>query len=171
MAEHARRTRAARTSAFSVAAVSRGLPDKIFVAVLGMVVVFAGLSTAGGTYAFWNDRAGADAGTLSSGTAALEARWVSARDEVEPRDLLPGEVARRSLAVENTGDVPLSLSATTSGGLPGLEISLEATGGGAPAMLEPRTAQELAVVFRATQELAPGSSGTLTIALDGRQVR
>ena len=171
MTAHADRTHGTGQSSPVEMPRVRHVRDRLGLAALGLVLVLAGLSTAGGTYAFWTDRAGADAGTLSTGTAALEARWVSARDEVEPRDLLPGEVARRSLAVENTGDVPLSLSATTSGGLPGLEISLEATGGGAPAMLEPRTAQELAVVFRATQELAPGSSGTLTIALDGRQVR
>ena len=171
MVELPRRLHAVRRPANGAKATVVRRRDRAFLAVLGLVVVFAWLSTVGGTYAFWTAGATVNGGTLSTGTAELEATWSSENDEEETRNLLPGDVTHRTLTVENTGDVPLSLSATTSGGLPGLEISLEATGGGAPAVLEPRTQQELAVVFRATQELAPGSSGTLTIALDGRQVR
>ncbi len=67
---------------------------------------------AGGSYALWNTSAPAgSATTLSSGTANLTVSTLSLSTTL----LAPGRTFYGSAAVANTGDVPLSLTATLSG--------------------------------------------------------
>ena len=191
MAEHARRTRAARTSAFSVAAVSRGLPDKIFVAVLGMVVVFAGLSTAGGTYAFWNDSATTEAGTLSTGTAALEAKW--AHEDEHNDALLPGESDPREVKLRNDGDVALEISLSGAVDSPGFRLKgaegsckdgnpmkpflgdvtpLPSAGGRSGTFtVAPDSTSLICIAIEATEDLEPGHDSSFSIRIEGKQAQ
>lgn len=152
-------------------AALRRLQDRLLLMVLGLSVVLAALSTAGGTYAYWTDQARADAGSITTGTAAVEAAWSTSTDAHAVQDLLPGETGRRALTVRNTGDVPLALTATTTGAAPGLESRLQGTADDTPVVLEPGAERTLTVEIRATTELAPGARSDLTITLDGKQVR
>lgn len=191
MAEHARRKRAASTSASSVVAVSRGLRDKIFVAVLGLVMVFAGISTAGGTYAFWNDSATTDAGTLSTGTAVLEAKW--AHEDEHNDALLPGEFDHREVNLRNGGDVALEISLAGSVDSPGFRLKgaagscndgnpmksfqgdatpLPSAGGRSGTFtVAPDSTSLVCVAIEATEDLEPGHGSSFTIRIEGKQAQ
>jgi alternate signal-mediated exported protein len=72
---------------------------------------------AGGTYAMWNDSASLDGGTIHSGSLNLtvndvESYVVSGADWSK---LLPGDVVSQEVTVKNTGTVPGTVSAQTSG--------------------------------------------------------
>lgn len=169
MAAHPRRVQGRGRPTRTVA--PRRLQDRIFLTVLGLVVVLAALSTAGGTFAYWIDDAPADAGSITTGTAAVEAAWTTSADAAVFQNLLPGETGRRTLTVRNTGDVPLALTATATGAAPGLESHVQGSAGDTPVVLEAGAERTLTVEFRATTELTPGARSDLTITLDGKQIR
>ncbi|GAA3662338.1 hypothetical protein [Microbacterium marinilacus] len=155
-------------------------------------LLFLALSGTSGSYALWEDDTVVDAGTVRAGTAALTASWSADHDDVAWSNLLPGESARASITVENTGDVPLALNAaaTTAAG-----FELRATAGACPAtalpgealsessaalastdvpdavVVQPGQSTEACVEVRATSALTPAAQAAFTLTVSGTQVR
>src|SRR5699024_306021 len=121
----------------------------------------------GGTYARWADGASAEGATLTTGTAALGARWTDEGQDSVWQNLLPGESAVRELTLENTGAVPLEVTTTLADGAPSLEI----LAGGAPVRLEPGQHLTFPVELAATEHLHPGDEIAVEVLLEGRQIR
>lgn len=169
------------------------LADRLLLAAVAVIVLMAGLSNMGGTYAMWRDQADADAGTVSSGTASLAADWTPDHDEDCWYDLLPGESVQQSLTLTNAGDVPMELSATVPHATAGLEIRaavgtderplptralgasgqpLTAAGApGAPVVLDTRESIDVTVEITATSDLSPGEQAYFEVLVEGRQTR
>lgn|SRR5699024_353516 len=149
----------------------------LLLALVALGVMWAALATSGGTYAFWSTGQTLEGGSISTGTAGLEARWSTEDDASVWQNLLPGETAGRSLQVRNTGDVPLSLSLDGSVSTPGLEVALadetcaaDAAPAGSTPIVEPGADATLCVLVTATADLAPGTDPTITLTIDGRQL-
>ncbi len=159
---------------------------------IAVIVLWVALATAGGTYAFWTAEATVDAGTVSTGSAALEARWTAPEEARQLRNLLPGETATRSLTIANTGDVALALSAARSRPARGHDLTLSeghcgngaavtsplhdaaqtipsAVGSGPDAIARPGTEIELCLHVTATTDLTPGTETALSVRIGGTQ--
>lgn len=174
------------------ARAARRHPVTLLRGVIAVAVLCVALATAGGTYAFWASEAQIDAGSVSSGSAALEARWTAAEEAQPLQDLLPGEAATRSLRVANTGDVPLALAAASP--VPARGLSFRLTEGscgqsapataplhsgaqqipaadrtGSAAVVPPGREVELCLHVTATTDLAPGTETTFSLRIDGTQ--
>ena len=191
MAEHAPRTRAASESTSGAGAAVARLRDRAFVAVLGLVVVLAGLSAAGGTYAFWNDQAATDAGTLSTGTAALSASW--AHEDAHTGTLLPGESVLREVDLHNDGDVALEISLAGTVDSPGFRLKgaagscdaehpMKSFGADVSPLpsagdrsgtftVAPDSTSQICVAIEATEDLEPGHDSSFTIRIEGKQAQ
>ena len=191
MAEHAPRTRAASESTSGAEAAVARLRDRAFVAVLGLVVVLAGLSAAGGTYAFWNDQAATDAGTLSTGTAALSASW--AHEDAHTDALLPGESDLRQVELSNEGDVALEISLAGTVDSPGFRLKgaagscdaehpMKSFGADVSPLpsagdrsgtftVAPDSTSQICVAIEATEDLEPGHDSSFTIRIEGKQAQ
>lgn len=76
----------------------------------GLLVLL--ISQLGGSYALWTDTAPSDAGVVTTGSAELSAHWQEDQEGQAWSNLLPGESARRSFMLANTGSVPLEITAT-----------------------------------------------------------
>src|SRR5690554_5165764 len=78
---------------------------------LGVVCigVLAGVLSAGGTYALWGDDASITGATITSGILDLDV--LGTVDSAHWSKLLPGEHHVQFVTVENTGNIPLALSA------------------------------------------------------------
>lgn len=171
----------------------RLLAERLLLAAIAVIVLVAGLSSMDGTYAMWRDQTDADAGTLTSGTASLAAAWSPDHDESRWQNLLPGESVQRELALTNTGDVPMEVSATVPEVTEGLEIralagtaveplSSPALGAtelplavaeapGASALLEAEESVHVTVEITATETLTPGDQVHFNLQFEGRQTR
>lgn len=151
-------------------------------------VLVAALSEMGGTYAMWSDQQSMDAGTLTAGTAELDARWRG--DAPKGGNLLPGKTVTREAQLHNVGDVPLALSAATTTAAVGFEVRAAGTcdaarggpatgataipllsGGGEAVVLQPDQAITTCIAVTATPALVPGTRMTYTLDVEGRQVR
>lgn len=85
-----------------------------------------GVLSAGGTYALWTDDAGMSGTVITSGILDLEV--TGSLDSLHWSTLLPGEHHVQFVSVQNTGNIPLDLSALAaqSGGDVGsFELRLE----------------------------------------------
>ena len=155
---------------------------------IAALVLMAALSGVGGTYAMWSDQQTVDAGTLSAGTAALEATWNGAAPSADA--MLPGDSATREAQLHNSGDVPLALSIAATADTAGFEVRaggtceaatraavagasavpLAAAEGGA-LVLQPGERITACIAVTATPALAPGAQVNLTLDIEGTQVR
>jgi hypothetical protein len=134
----------------------------------------------------WSDRQTVNAGTLRTGTAALDASWTDPAAEVG--GLLPGETVTREVQLHNDGDVALELriAATTEGrGVDvraaltcdeaprtaklGAEAAPLTSAGGEIVVLRPDERATACIALTATPELAPGARIRYTLDVDGRQ--
>lgn len=172
----------------------RPLAERLLLATVATIMLMAGLSSVGGTYAMWRDSADLDAGTVTTGSASLTADWNSVSDAGPWQNLLPGEDAQQSLVLANTGDVPLELSATTPTTADGFEVRvmaeagegtrlstsalgaaaepLSATGAtGAAVVLDTGEAVDVWVEVTATDALTPEESADFEIRFEGRQAQ
>lgn len=72
---------------------------------------------AGGTYALWDGASGISAATVHSGTTGLTVNNVASYplSGAVWSKLLPGDVVSQQVTVKNTGNVPGTVSAVTSG--------------------------------------------------------
>src|SRR5699024_6824221 len=104
---------------------------------------------------------------LTTGTAALGARWTDEGHDSVWQNLLPGESAVPELTLENTGAVPLDQTTTLADGAPSPAL----LAGGAPVPLEPGQHLTFAVELAATEHLHPGDEITVEVLLEGRQIR
>lgn len=155
---------------------SRLLTNLGFLGVAALVLV-AALSGVGGTYALWSDQLTVDAGTLSSGTAELEASWNS--EAPDSSRLLPGDTVTRTAQLSNSGDVPLALSFSVSTGAAGFEVSVGAgactdrpqSSDDAEIVLSAGESIDACIAMTATPELAPGQKTDYTLTIDGKQVQ
>lgn len=155
---------------------------------IAALVLVAALSGVGGTYAMWSDQQTVDAGTLSAGTAALEATWSGAAPSAGT--MLPGESVTREAQLHNSGDVPLALSIAATTGTAGIEVRGAVTcdaatratvvgasavpltaAGGEAVVLPPGEGITACIAVTGTPELAPGAQFKYTIDLEGTQVR
>ena len=87
---------------------------------------FVALLSAGGTYALWNDDAAMSGTVITAGILDLEVNGTLASSHWT--NLLPGEHHVQFVEVENTGNIPLDLSALpaqTGGQLGSFELRLE----------------------------------------------
>lgn len=191
MDEYARRIRAASVSTSGTESASGGLRGIAFVAVLGLVVVLAGLSAAGGTYAFWSDQVTTDAGTLSTGTASLSASWTD--DGAHTDTLLPGESDRREIELHNDGDVALEISLAGTVDSPGIRLKgaegsckdgnpmkpfqgdvtpLPSAGGRSGTFtVAPDSTSLICIAIEATEDLEPGHDSSFSIRIEGKQAQ
>ncbi|WP_010203884.1 TasA family protein [Salinibacterium sp. PAMC 21357] len=96
----------------SPAAVATGGAMKaVKVLAISLIAVSLGLIGTGGTYAFLNSSAQVTPGlTLTAGTAALSVGSQS----LSWSNLAPGSAVTGTFTITNTGDVPLTLSATVA---------------------------------------------------------
>lgn len=143
------------------------LAERLLLTAVATAFLLTGLSGVGGTYARWADGASAEGATLTTGTAALGARWTDEGQDSVWQNLLPGESAVRELTLENTGAVPLEVTTTLADGAPSLEI----LAGGAPVRLEPGQHLTFPVELAATEHLHPGDEIAVEVLLEGRQIR
>ena len=143
------------------------LAERLLLTAVATAFLLTGLSGVGGTYARWADGASAEGATLTTGTAALGARWTDEGQDSVWQNLLPGESAVRELTLENTGAVPLEVTMTLGTGPAGL--ALLPTGG--PLVIEPGQVLTLPVELAATEHLHPGDEITVEVLLEGRQIR
>lgn len=141
--------------------------QRLLSAVIAAMLLLAGLSNIGGTYAMWTDEATVEGGTITTGTASLTAQWDADDSEPTWSNLLPGESADRRLTLENTGSVPMEVTATLQAAVPGIELVASST----PSMLEPGQELPLTVEIAATEDLHPGDEVHFTVQFDGRQIR
>lgn len=172
----------------------RPLAERLLLATVATIMLMAGLSSVGGTYAMWRDSADLDAGTVTTGSASLTADWNSVSDAGPWHNLLPGEYTQQRLVLANTGDVPLELSATALTVADGFEVRvmaeagegtrlstsalgaaaepLSATGAtGAAVVLDTGEAVDVWVEVTATDALSPGESVDFEIRFEGRQTQ
>jgi hypothetical protein len=173
-----------------VATRHRGV-GRLRLAGLLLVLLVAALAGVNGTYALWRDSTTIDLGAVETATAGLSARWDSGSTRPDARNLLPGERARQTLTVQNTGDVPLELSASLETARTGLEIRLQRSAAGAPltsaalttqpasvpdaagsaVILSPGATATLTAEVTATAALAPGASLDYSLIIEGTQTR
>jgi predicted ribosomally synthesized peptide with SipW-like signal peptide len=154
-------------------------------------VLLAALSGVGGTYAIWSDQQTVDGGTLTSGTAELEAIWLG--DAPAHANLLPGKSVPRDAQLHNRGDVPLALGISATTQSPGFEIRaaagecaaegrasaigvdagpLTSSASGDEAMvLQADESVSVCITVATTPELLPGEQLNFTIDIEGTQVR
>jgi len=150
------------------------------------------LSGVGGSYALWQDSATVDAGTLTTGTAELAARWASGHSDAAWSNLLPGEWAQQEFTLDNTGSASLELTVAASTGSEGFEVRASAGEcGGTPLSSDPANGARLplmspsgtgAVVLaggtvltgclevRAAATSTPAQEAEFTVQFDGQQV-
>lgn len=158
----------------SLCAVSAGT----FAAVLGV----------GGTYALWNDASAIDGTVITSGILNLDVS--GSLDSAHWSKLLPGEHHVQHVAVENTGNIPLDLSALaaqTGGDVGSFELRLQLVGtadacgspiGGADALggmvglgvLAPASVVHLCVDVTLSATALPGDDAGFSLTLTGGQV-
>lgn len=156
-----------------------------------LVLLVAALASVNGTYALWRDSTTIDLGTVETATAGISARWDSGGTRPDAKNLLPGERVRQTLTVQNTGDVPLELSASLENARTGLEIRLQRSPAGAPlssaaltthpapvpdatgaaVILAPGATATLTAEVTATASLAPGSALDYSLIIEGTQTR
>lgn len=112
MSAHSNR---ARHRAYSTLRISPGGMLAYTSAIAGASIV-AVIAT-GGTYAMWNDSASLNGGTIQSGSLSLTVNDVAsyALSGAAWSKLLPGDVVSQEVTVKNTGTVPGTVSAQTSG--------------------------------------------------------
>lgn len=128
--------------------VQQRLGERFMVAMIALLVLMACLASVDDTYAMWRDSAELEAGTVTTGSASLTASWNSDSDEDTWKHLLPGESATRTVALENTGDVPLEVTVTAQTVADGFKIRAMAGACEGDQLLTPAlgaTAQPLAV--------------------------
>lgn len=165
----------------------------LLISLVGAIVLWAVLANTGGTYAFWSSEATVDGGQISTGTAGLSADWASEQDEKLWQNLLPGETARRTLTVTNTGDVRMELAASSTSATSGIALHVdegecsEGSTGSRPldgtfrnisslrdqaqsVTLDHGEAVTLCVTVAATETLTPGAEIDVVLALEGKQI-
>lgn len=133
-----------------------------FVTIIVVAIAVLGMETA---YALWQDQAGADAGAVTTGTSALTAEWSSENDTDSWQNLVPGDQAQRDVTITNTGDVPLTLEASSASAEFDIQLS------GSDLVLEPGQRAVVAIELTATDALVPTSEISLEVQFDGRQAR
>lgn len=143
----------------------RALTAAVTAAVLAITML--GMETA---YAVWHDRSGADAGTVSTGTAGLTAEWSTEADAADWQHLLPGDEVHREVTVTNTGEVPLALSAAASVFTASLQPAPDGGVSGAEPVIGPGQTARMLIELTVTPELAPGQQVEVEVQLEGRQV-
>lgn len=153
-----------------------------------LVVAVSGI---GGSYALWNDSVTVDAGTITTGTAELNAAWADGHADAAWSNLLPGESVRQEFTLDNTGSAALELSATASTASSGFEVRaaigtcpttplagdpadgtsrvLLAAGGGA-VVLPGSTSTVGCLEVRATAAATPDDHVEFVVQFDGMQV-
>lgn len=132
----------------------------VAVTVLALATAVLGMETA---YALWQDRAEVEAGPVATGTAALTAEWSSEKDAADWQNLLPGDQVQRNVIVTNTGDVPLTLTASTTSAVFDVRLSEP------DPVLGPGEDAVLHIELSATTDLVPGTQSRLETQIEGRQ--
>lgn len=149
------------------------------------------LTFVNGSYAMWSDTTRVEPGTITIGSAALEAMWEPEHDPGLWADLLPDQPQRQGFELSNTGTTPLQITVTAITGASGLEVRVAAEACGSDA-LTAVTAQESAQPLPApdstplvldsetsitgcievtlTGESAPGEQHDFLVRFDGTQV-
>lgn len=165
----------------------------LLISLFAVLALWAVLANMGGTYAFWSTEVSVDGGAISTGTAGLSADWTAEQDEELWQNLLPGETAGRSLAVRNTGDVPMELAASSTSATSGIALHihegecgegstdstvLDGTVRSIPSLsdqaqsvtLDPGDVVTLCVSVAATETLLPSAEIDVVLALEGTQI-
>ncbi|ASK65513.1 hypothetical protein CFK39_06340 [Brachybacterium avium] len=158
------------------ASTRRRIAERLLVAALTALVLTVVLSQMGGTYAYWSEEATVDAGTLTTGTAALTAHGepgpVSGLKPGE-EGLLPGDEVPWTVTLENTGDVRLEISVTATGTIAGVTQPVDVVLDDADSalLLEPGTeaSRTLSLIVIAPDSLLPGETMDITLLFEGVQ--
>lgn len=149
---------------------------------------FAAVLGAGGTYALWNDAAAVDGTVITSGVLDLDV--TGSIESAHWSKLLPGEHHVQYVTVENTGNIPLDLSALaaqTDGDVGSFELRLQLVGeadtcsspiGGADALgstvglgvMAPASVARLCVDVTLSTTALPGDDADFSMTLTGGQV-
>ncbi|MFQ6484495.1 SipW-dependent-type signal peptide-containing protein [Brachybacterium epidermidis] len=166
----------------------RRMPAPLRAAAFLALMLLAVLSGMGGSYALWSDQQSLEGGTVTTGTAALDAQW---RDEggTQMENLVPGQSGSRSAVLRNEGDTPLEISASAessamrvgaiagactspsdAAGLDDDPVPLPSPSSGGTLVLASQESAEVCVTFTAGPELTPGQTTTGTILFEGSQV-
>ena len=165
-----------RASAGSIS-TRRRIVGRLLGAAIAALVLLASLSTMGGTYAFWSDETSLEAGTVTTGSASLEAALDTDQGELHAQNLLPGDEVPHQVTLRNSGDVPLAVSVTATGTINGvsheLAIGLDAPAAGSALLGELGVGEsrivDLTVI--APDALGPESAMDIALEFEGKQIR